>query len=121
MNSFYKILSAALVCGFFYLQYDLRSDTTGFYFTSNYNFTDSLKVSDTLRVVSDSLELKKIKLAEGKELYEKKCQKCHELHAPKDYRLKEWKENLKEMKEKAGLNKDEYSLILGYLSANCKK
>ena len=121
MNSFYKILSAALVCGFFYLQYDLRSGTAGHFYSSGFYFTDSLKESDTLRVVSDSLELKKIKLAEGKELYEKKCRKCHELHAPKDYRLKAWKENLDEMKEKAELNKNEYNLILDYLSANCKK
>ncbi len=115
MKIFYKILTASLLCGFLYLQYDLKSDT------ANYFYNDSLKTSDSLISVNDSLELKKIKLAEGKKLYEKKCQKCHMLYEPKDYKLKQWKENLIEMKEKAELNKDEYSLILGYLSANCKK
>ena len=115
MKIFYKILTASLLCGFLYLQYDLKSDT------ANYFYNDSLKTSDSLIVTNDSLELKKIKLAEGKLLYEKECQKAHMLYEPKDYKLKQWKENLIEMKEKAELNKDEYSLILGYLSANCKK
>lgn len=115
MKTFYKIFTASLLCGFFYLQYDIKSDT------ANYFFADSHKISDSLKSVNDSLELKKIKLAEGKLLYEKKCQKCHMLYEPKDYKLKQWKENLVEMKEKAELNKEEYSLILGYLSVNCKK
>lgn len=115
MKIFYKIITALLLCGFFYLQYDLKSDT------ANIIISDSLKTTDSVKLTSDSLELKKIKLAEGRSLYEKKCQKCHMLYEPKDYKLKQWKENLEEMKEKAELNKDEYSLILGYLSANCKK
>lgn len=97
------------------MQYDLKSDT------ANYFYNDSLKIGDSLKVTSDSLELKKIKLAEGKLLYEKKCQKCHTLYEPKDYKLKQWKENLIEMKEKAELNKNEYKLILEYLTENCKK
>ena len=46
------------------MQYDLKSDT------ANYFYNDSLKTSDSLIVTNDSLELKKIKLAEGKLLYE---------------------------------------------------
>lgn len=115
MKILYKILTTSLLCGFFYLQYDIKSKT------ANYFYTDTLKTSDSVKVTTDSLEQKKIKLAEGKQLYEKKCQKCHMLYEPKDYKLKQWKENLIEMKEKAELNKDEYSLILGYLSINCKK
>jgi len=115
LKIFYKILTASLLCGFLYLQYDIKSDT------ANYFYADSLSLSDSVKAALDSLELKKIKLAEGKLLYEKKCRKCHALFEPKDYKLKQWKENLVEMKEKAELNKNEYSLILGYLSANCKK
>ena len=97
------------------MQYDLKSDT------ADYFYIDSLNVKDSLKVINDSLQLQKVKLADGKLLYEKKCQKCHMLYEPRDYKLKQWKENLVEMKEKAGINKDEYILILGYLSANCKK
>lgn len=115
MKIFYKIIAASLLCGFLFLQYDLKSDT------ANFDYADSLISGDSVTATIDSLELKKNKLSEGKQLYEKKCQKCHMLYEPKDYKLKQWKENLKEMKEKAELNKDEYILILGYLSVNCKK
>jgi hypothetical protein len=76
---------------------------------------------DSLVIPGDSLLAKQEKLAGGKVLYEKKCQKCHELYSPNEYKLNEWKENLDEMKEKAELTKGEYKLILAYLSANCKK
>ena len=97
------------------MQYDLKS------YTTNNIYNDSLKVKDSIGSGNDSLQILQVKLQQGKLLYEKKCQKCHMLYEPKDYKLKQWKENLIEMKEKAELNKDEYSLILGYLSANCKK
>lgn len=84
---------------------------------------DSIHVNsqDSLVKIADSLLLVRKQLAEGKALYEKKCQKCHRLYLPKEYKLKQWKENLDEMKEKAELTKNEYKLILGYLSENCKK
>ncbi len=97
------------------MQYDLKSDT------ANNIYTDSLQTQDTIDSGKDSLQIIQFKLQQGKLLYEKKCQKCHMLYEPRDYRLKQWKENLVEMKEKAGINKDEYILILGYLSANCRK
>lgn len=76
---------------------------------------------DSLIVPGDSLLAIQENLTHGKSLYEKNCGKCHELHSPSEYTLKEWKENLNEMKDKAEINKKEYKLILGYLSANCKK
>lgn len=76
---------------------------------------------DSLIIPSDSLLAFQEKLLEGKTLYRKKCGKCHELHNPKEYKLKSWKRNLWEMKQKAGLSKKEYELIFAYLSANCRK
>lgn len=70
----------------------------------------------TESVNSDSLNL-----AEGKKLYRSKCRRCHALYDPGDYKLRVWKENLDEMKYKAGLNKEEYEKILFYLKAKCKK
>jgi hypothetical protein len=115
LKTFYKILSISFLTGFLYLQYDLKSDT------ANNLHTDSLQTQDTIDPGNDSLQILQVKLQQGKLLYEKKCQKCHMLYKPKDYKLRQWKENLVEMREKAELNKDEYSLILGYLSANCRK
>jgi cytochrome c5 len=70
---------------------------------------------------SDSLLAVQEQLKQGKTLYKKKCQRCHELYSPKDYKLDIWKENLEEMKHKAELTTTEYNLILGYLAANCRK
>jgi cytochrome c5 len=72
-------------------------------------YSDSVNNADTLFV------------AEGKTLYEAKCRKCHTLYKPGDYKLSQWKKNLKEMKYKAELNNDEYKKILAYLEENCKK
>jgi cytochrome c5 len=93
------------------------------YSASGFLFNDStiVNVNDSILSPSDSILVVKRILTEGKRLYEKKCQRCHELHSPKDYRLNKWKENLDEMKDKAELTKGEYRLILGYLEANCKK
>ncbi|HEY3251741.1 MAG TPA: cytochrome c [Ignavibacteria bacterium] len=70
------------------------------------NFTPS---SDTLN------------LAEGKKLYETKCSKCHALFKPKEYKMRQWKDNLDDMMNKAQLDKKEYELIFAYLKENCRK
>lgn len=93
------------------------------FFAQNFFGADSLFTkTDSVITSADSLAvILKRELAEGKGLYEKKCQKCHKLHKPKEFTLKLWKENLDEMKDKAELTKSEYKLILKYLSENCKK
>lgn len=60
-------------------------------------------------------------IAEGKALYKVKCSKCHTLYKPRDYRLKQWKENLDEMRYKAKLTDSEYNKISAYLEKYCKK
>lgn len=84
---------------------------------------DSVYVNsdDSLIIQKDSLLSVQEKLFDGKTLYREKCGKCHELYNPKEFRVKKWKENLDEMKHKAGLNKKQYELIFAYLSANCRK
>ena len=85
------------------------------------NFYRESLLPDTLKTnTPDSTNFAE-KLIPGKILYEGKCQKCHTLYEPADFKLKEWKVNLKEMRVKAGLSRNEYNLILSYLSANCRK
>lgn len=72
-------------------------------------YTDSVMTFDSIMI------------SEGKTLYETKCRKCHTLYKPGDYKLSQWKKNLKDMKYKAELNNDEYKKILAYLEENCKK
>ncbi len=87
---------------------------------SGFYHADSV-ITDSLQSSADSLTVYMEQLNEGRKLYKKKCQRCHELHNPKDYRLNKWKENLDEMKDKAELTSLEYKLILNYLAANCRK
>ncbi len=118
MRTVCKILPVIFVVSILLMQASQNGySASGFYFTDSTTIT----VSDSTPSLIDSVLVAKENLAEGKTLYEKKCQRCHELHSPKDYRLNVWKENLEEMKDKAGLTKGEYRLILGYLAANCKK
>src|SRR4030095_9324406 len=46
---------------------------------------------DSLINPDDSLLAVQEMLKEGKVLYEGKCGRCHELHDPKEYKLKTWK------------------------------
>jgi len=109
MKLVFKFIFCVFICMIMVQDNGNGYSASGFYF-------DSLKTAS-----SDSLNSIAAGLKEGKKLYKAKCNKCHELYKPKDYKVEEWKENLNEMKDKAELNKDEYEVILGYLSANCKK
>lgn len=96
------------------------SDSTAAIDSVNRYVVDSV-AADTLKVVVDSLQSEKLQLAEGEALYEKKCQKCHELHSPSEYDMSQWEEILPVMKNKAKLTKGEYKLVHAYVSANSKK
>jgi hypothetical protein len=80
---------------------------------------DTLK-ADTLKTFNQD-SVNAVNIAKGKTLYRGKCQKCHTLYNPKDFTIKVWKKNLKEMKFKAELNKEEYDLIMQYLTENAGK
>jgi hypothetical protein len=112
----------------FLIQILMQISETGYSASGYVYYNDSLQrndsiygnAKDSLINRGDSLLAIQENLKQGAGLYEKKCQKCHELYIPGDYTLRQWKENLDEMKDKAELTKGEYKLILGYLSANCK-
>ena len=114
MNLFYRIFFSAI--GILTLAFSSINSSERI---NQYIYQDS-----TLSSSADSLlilEERNMKMAEGRKLYEAKCQKCHVLYEPGQFRLKKWVRNLEEMKHKAELMKDEYDLILEYLSSNCKK
>jgi hypothetical protein len=116
MRTFLKILAAIFIISLSYMQGNSKSPAYHLY-------NDSLKTGndDPVMVPTDSLEIIKLNLEKGEKLYTEKCGKCHVLYEPREYTQKQWKKNLKEMKEKAGLSKEQYSQILAYLSTNSKK
>jgi hypothetical protein len=84
--------------------------------------TDPLSYHREINIFPDSVNsVDSLLISEGKTLYESKCRKCHTLYKPGDYKLSQWKKNLKEMKYKAELNNEEYKKILAFLEENCKK
>ncbi len=94
------------------MQGSLVSDSALFY------FADTLQVRDSVKVNVDSAEIKMKLLAEGKNLYENKCGKCHALNEADEYSAKEWKKILKVMSIKAELNFSENNKIKLFLFEN---
>lgn len=60
-------------------------------------------------------------IAEGKDLYENRCGKCHKLFAASDYTAKEWPGILNKMQNKAKITDDQKAQIFAYLSSEAKK
>jgi cytochrome c5 len=56
-------------------------------------------------------------LAEGKDLYENNCAKCHDLFKPKDYSKESWAPILVEMQGKARLSDMQMASISNYIYA----
>mgnify|MGYP001240530511 CR=1 len=57
-------------------------------------------------------------LAEGKNLYENNCAKCHDLYKPKDFNAEQWKPILLSMQKKAKISDEQREKIYSYLTAN---
>lgn len=57
-------------------------------------------------------------LAEGKNLYENNCAKCHKLYNPKDFTLVEWTPILISMQKKANISDAEREKIFNYIIQN---
>ncbi len=55
--------------------------------------------------------------ARGAQLFRKKCQECHGLHAPSRRSDAQWAQTMHEMAWEADLNEEQESLILAYLQA----
>lgn len=56
-------------------------------------------------------------LAEGKNLYENSCVKCHKLYEPKEYTKTEWTPILVKMGKKAKLNETQMASITNYIDS----
>ena len=57
-------------------------------------------------------------LAEGKNLYENNCAKCHKLYDSKDFSAEEWKPIVDRMQKKAHLDDMQGQKIYNYLTMN---
>lgn len=57
-------------------------------------------------------------IAEGKDLYENNCAKCHKLYSPKDYSDQDWLPILERMKKQAQLSDLQHDKIYAYIVSN---
>lgn len=57
-------------------------------------------------------------VAEGKDLYENNCAKCHKLYNPNDYSDQDWLPILERMKKKAKLSDMQHDKIYAYIISN---
>ncbi len=57
------------------------------------------------------------RIAKGRELYLKKCGKCHYLYLPSEYPVSEWYEQVGEMATRSHLSAKDSAFILMYLRA----
>jgi cytochrome c5 len=57
-------------------------------------------------------------LAEGKNLYENNCAKCHNLKNPKDYNAQEWQPIMIRMQKKAKISDTDREKIYNYVTMN---
>ena len=57
-------------------------------------------------------------LAEGKDLYENNCAKCHKLYNPNDYSDQDWLPILERMKKKAKISDLQHDKIYAYIISN---
>lgn len=55
------------------------------------------------------------KLLNGRMLYVKKCNNCHNLHLPKEFAADKWLKNLNEMQVRSKISDQEKELIYNYL------
>ena len=72
------------------------------------NDNENLKKND--KVILSSIEL------EGKAIYEKKCNSCHELKEIKNYSKSQWANILPDMSNKSGLTENQESIISKYIA-----
>lgn len=56
-------------------------------------------------------------LAEGKNLYENSCARCHKLYDPKKFSQEDWKPILVRMQKKAKVDDTQIALISNYITS----
>lgn len=70
----------------------------------------------TVEPVKTNTSVLTAEVAEGKNLYENNCAKCHKLFAPDDYSKEDWMPILTRMAKKAHLEDVETGKIYAYLT-----
>ena len=55
-------------------------------------------------------------LAEGKDLYENNCAKCHKLYSPKDFTAEQWTPILIDMQKNADLSDEQRIKVYNYVT-----
>ncbi len=61
-----------------------------------------------------------VQLTHGKTIVSDHCDKCHELHAPSEFTVKEWGDILPSMVKKAELTEEQATLVTAWINANAK-
>ncbi|MBU3676575.1 MAG: hypothetical protein FGM54_05250 [Chitinophagaceae bacterium] len=61
-----------------------------------------------------------VRLQAGKQLFEAKCGKCHELYAPQTRNKESWTRVMRSMSQKARLSDPEYAMVCAYLVKNAR-
>ncbi|MGI9190880.1 MAG: hypothetical protein ACR2IL_02085 [Chitinophagaceae bacterium] len=61
-----------------------------------------------------------VRLQAGKQLFEAKCGKCHELYTPQSRGKESWTQVMRSMSQKARLSEPEYALVCAYLVKNAR-
>lgn len=61
-----------------------------------------------------------VRLQAGKQLFEAKCGKCHELYAPQSRGKESWTQVMRSMSSKARLSEPEYAMVCAYLVKNAR-
>lgn len=59
--------------------------------------------------------------AQGKDLYENRCGKCHILFAPSKFTAERWPAIVKSMQNKARISDEQKEMIIAYVSTHSKK
>jgi cytochrome c5 len=91
----------------------------------NLTLTQCISKNATSRRDSDVIsEVKRnytqVQLDQGKSIWQKSCNQCHDLYAPETMTLKKWKHILPEMVGKANLSDTDGKLVEAYIIANLK-
>ena len=59
-------------------------------------------------------------IAKGKDVFENKCEECHELHQPGSYQVHSWVKILPKMSRKAKLSPEQAGVLKAWVLTNAK-
>lgn len=83
----------------------------------------SPKVAKTTTTESTTFDISKFseaQLAQGAQIMNTSCNKCHKLHEPQKFDVEKWNRVLKRMIPKAKLSEQDGNLVKAYIFKNAK-